>query len=250
MAKPPAKAQYIADQLAIRIAAGDYQAGQWLPGAQSIGDELGAERGTVRRALQMLAERGLVEIVAGNGARVLDRAVTRHNTVDMVQDVGNWRGFGAASLRAGGEPYADVASVGEVTAPPQVAHLLAIPLGEQVLLRDRVHGVVESGVRKPAEVALTWITLAAVERAPALRQVDTGHGGITRRLIDAGYELRYEDEVSARMADDTERARLKIDASQPVLTVWRRSYDQTDHVIKVSNRVINPQVHHLVHRYP
>lgn len=249
MAKPPTKAQHVADQLAIKIATGEYRPGQWLPGAEAIGDELGAERGTVRRALLMLAARGLIEIVVGNGAKVIARTVTNVDTTDITQGVDQWRGFGAAAVRGGSEPYVDVADAVEVPVPPAAANRLGIPMGTIVLLRDRVHGVVEGGERQPSEIALTWITMPVVERAPGVRLADTGPGGITARIAEAGYQMRYEDTPTTRMPSAAEQDRLRIDGDQPVLDVWRRTYDQSDHVIKVSNRIINPLLIQLVYRY-
>lgn len=252
MAKPPSKAQYVADQLAIKIAAGEYQPGEWLPGGEAIGRDFGAERGTVRRALHMLADRKppLVEIVRGNGARVLPRVVTRHSPIDMTQPVGQWRGFGAAIYRAGQESYTDIIRIGETQAAPSVARWLGVPIGTAVLERNRVHGVVETGERKPVEIATSWISMPVVERVPALREDDTGPGGMTARLVDAGYEPRYEDVLSARHADAAEQELLKVNGQHSMLVSWRRTYDQTGHVIKVSRRVINSLLHELVYRYP
>jgi GntR family transcriptional regulator len=236
--------------LAIKIAAGDYRPGEWLPSGEAIGREFGAERGTVRRALRMLAERGLVEVVEGNGAKVAQRVVTQHSPADMTQPANGWRGFGAAALRAGQEPYVDVRSVREVEALPHVARWLGVPIGTVTLERDRVHGIVEAGERKPVEIATTWIKLSVVERVPMLRQPDTGTEGMTARLIEAGYEPRYEDVVTSRHGDADEQERLQVDGQQSLTVVWRRTYDQTDQIIKVSQRVINPLRHKLSYRYP
>lgn len=242
MAKAPTKAQFVADHLAVRIAAGDYLPGQWLPGGKTIGDELGVDRGTVRNALLMLAERGLVEVVEGNGAKVAARvASSNYEPADLTRGVGRWRGFGATVIRDGGEPYAEVARVVEVEVPASVANRLGVPLGTTVLLRDRVQGrIAADGTREPVQIALTWITMEVVGRAPVVREEDTGPGGITSRITEAGYDMRYEDVVTARLADTFEQARLGIDDRQAVLDVWRRTFDQDGRVIKVSNRIVNP----------
>ena len=54
-----------------RIERGDYVAHERLPAERSLAGELGVARGTVRQALNTLADEGLVEIRAGSGAYVL-----------------------------------------------------------------------------------------------------------------------------------------------------------------------------------
>lgn len=177
------------------------------------------------------------------------RTVTQLDTTDLTRGDGQWNGFGAAVVRAGGEPYADVTAIRDVPATPAVAQWLAVPIGTIVLLRERVHGVVEGGNRVPFEVASTWITMPVVEAVPAVRERDTGPGGITRRITEAGYAMQYEDVSSARHPSAAEQEYLGVDADHPVLDVWRRSYDQDGRVIKASNRVIDPMRHQPVYRY-
>jgi GntR family transcriptional regulator len=71
MAKPPVKAQQLAEQLGDLIRSGEYQPGQWLPSERQLVETYGAVRSTVRQAIQMLADAGLVERQEGAGARVL-----------------------------------------------------------------------------------------------------------------------------------------------------------------------------------
>jgi GntR family transcriptional regulator len=248
MPRVPRRAAQVAEEVAARIAGGTYLPGAWLPGGPTLGEEFGVDRGTVRRALLMLQERGLVEVVEGNGARV--RKPSRHETSDMTVSVGQWRGFGAAVSRAGGEPYTEPTAIREIEAPSRVAQILGIPAGTTVLERDRVHGEVVGGERRPVEIATSWITMPVVERLPVLREVNTGPGGMTVRIEEAGYRMAYEDVVTSRLADSGERERLQIDEHQPVTDVVRRTYDQTGVVIKASRRVINPARHELVYRYP
>ena len=249
MSRPPAKAMRVADHLRVKITSGEYAPGALLPPQRVVADELGVERGTVGRGLHMLAAEGLVEMIDGGHARVVDRTLTRLATTDLTHGDGQWQGFAAAVIRLGGEPWTDVVSVGEVDAPTLAARWLGVPVGTRVLRRERVHGVMEGGERQPAEVATTWITMDAAERVPAVRDVDTGAGGITRRFAEAGYTLQYEDVASARLPSAAEQERLGVGPDSPLLDVWRRSYDQDDRVVKASNRVTDPLRQQLVYRF-
>lgn len=61
----------IADDIAAKIAAGTYAAGQRLPSEAELAGEYGTARMTVQRAVRELRERGLVETVYGEGTYVL-----------------------------------------------------------------------------------------------------------------------------------------------------------------------------------
>lgn len=70
MAKPPVKAQQLAGELEERIRSGEWKPGDWLPSERQLAEAYNAGRSTVRQAVEMLAAAGLVEPVAGSGARV------------------------------------------------------------------------------------------------------------------------------------------------------------------------------------
>jgi DNA-binding LacI/PurR family transcriptional regulator len=64
------KYQSIADSLARRIAAGEFAQGEALPGEKRLAQEMSANHLTVRRALRLLADRGLVHTVPSRGTYV------------------------------------------------------------------------------------------------------------------------------------------------------------------------------------
>ncbi|MGH3922118.1 MAG: GntR family transcriptional regulator, partial [Pseudonocardiaceae bacterium] len=47
-----------------------YQRGSWLPSERELAQEYAADRSTVRRALRILGERGIVTVTSGAGAQV------------------------------------------------------------------------------------------------------------------------------------------------------------------------------------
>jgi GntR family transcriptional regulator len=70
MARPPVKAQQLADELGDQIRSGALAAGAWLPAERHLAEMYGLGRSTVRQAIQMLVDAGLVEPVTGAGNRV------------------------------------------------------------------------------------------------------------------------------------------------------------------------------------
>lgn len=64
----------IADDIAAKIQDGTYPADGRIPSVADLVHEYGAARGTVRKAIAQLAERGLVEVVPGKGVFVIGRS--------------------------------------------------------------------------------------------------------------------------------------------------------------------------------
>lgn len=76
MQKPEADSRTfvrVADQLRQAIAEGRYSPGQKLPTGKDLAAELGVAVGTVRSALDLLKEEGLVTTHHGRGSFVLER---------------------------------------------------------------------------------------------------------------------------------------------------------------------------------
>ncbi len=60
----------VAGQLEEAILSGDFPTGERLPAEQALADQFGVSRNVVREAFKMLQERGLIEVVNGQGAYV------------------------------------------------------------------------------------------------------------------------------------------------------------------------------------
>jgi LacI family transcriptional regulator len=67
MRASPPKYRQIAEELERRLAAGEFPAGETLPGEKRLAGELGVNHLTVRRALQLLTERDLVHTIPSKG---------------------------------------------------------------------------------------------------------------------------------------------------------------------------------------
>jgi GntR family transcriptional regulator len=245
MARPPTKAQAITDAIAAQIADGEIGEDSWLPAERDLAQRFEVDRSTVRRALSILADRGLVTIEPNTGARVRGGEPLRREHSDLTRQEGDWRGFHVSALRSGREPYTKT-TVNEVPADSTLARWLAVPIGTVVLERARVQGV--SG-EDPVQTATTWIPPDVSERLPILRQVDTGPGGIYSRLTEIGLSIRFEETVTCRFPSPDEQAILRVEPGQPVLVTWRRGYDQADHIAEVTHRVIVGDRHELVYSY-
>jgi GntR family transcriptional regulator len=68
----PLEYRRVADALAARIGRGELEPGAKLPPEQALADEFGVAYGTIRRAMDVLRERGLVITIWGKGTFVRD----------------------------------------------------------------------------------------------------------------------------------------------------------------------------------
>lgn len=245
MGKPPAKAQRITDDLAARIVAGDYPFGTWLPAERELAQLYGVDRSTVRRAVRLLAEQGLVTVVSGTGVRVQPAPGMQRDATDLTWQVGDWRGFHVSALRSGKEPFTNT-EVSEVSATGELARWMGIPIGTTVLQRARVQGIVDE---PPSQLSTTWVLLEIVEHIPILRQLNSGPGGIYSRLQEIGIAIRFEESITCRLPFASEQTTLEIEGDQPVLVLWRRGYDTANRIVEVTKRVVVPERQELIYRY-
>lgn len=246
MPRPPAKAQDLANRLGAKIDEGFYPSGTWLPSERELADEHQVDRSTVRRALGILAEHQLVILTAGTGARVpAAGSIMRRAADDVTRQVGTWRGFHVSATRAGHQPFTET-TVSEIDADVEVGRGLGVPTGTPVLRRARRQGIVGES---PVQLSTSYIRLDLVEKVPMLREVDTGPGGMYSRLEEIGNRIHFEESVTCRLPTEEEREKLEIDTSQPVLVLWRRSYDQNNRILDLTHRVVVGDRHELVYRY-
>lgn len=68
---PPSRSEAIAEELRRQILAGKYEPGERLPSERELAGRTGANRTSVREALQQLEHAGMISIRRGDGARVL-----------------------------------------------------------------------------------------------------------------------------------------------------------------------------------
>lgn len=70
---PEAPFQQLAGILRARVERGDWRPNRAIPGENALADEYGLSRPTVRRAIAVLAEEGLVYAVSGRGTYVAEQ---------------------------------------------------------------------------------------------------------------------------------------------------------------------------------
>lgn len=246
MARSTALVDSVADSIAKKIAVGgEYRdVHRWITPARTIAEREGVHRSTVARALAQLAERGVVVLVPNQGAKVAQPKLVVTRTVsDILTGVGEWRGFPASVVNAGGTPFNDIVSAREVAASAVVSDWLGITEGTAVYERVREQGAVEDGVKVLMQMSWSWFTMRVVDDVPAIRSTPTsGPSRIRARVVEAGYRPRYEHEICGRFADDSECELFGLDAHAVLLDVWRTCVDdRTGETIEVTRMIDDAQ---------
>ncbi len=208
-------------QLEARIRAGEWTAGSTLPRQVDLMTEYTVSRETIRAAMAVLEERGLVRSVKGLGAVVSEttprRQIRRSNLV--TRDPARGYIFPAASHAgepwvAHGRPRRDVLAV-----PADVAVHLGIATGMAVLRRRRVTSPTGE---PPFQLVDTWIHPDGIADAPQVAEPNTGPGGYLDRLEEAGHgPITWTEIGRVRMPSREEATLLGISTAVPVLELTR-----------------------------
>jgi GntR family transcriptional regulator len=199
--------------LASEIADGDLKVGDQLPTEDNLIARFGVSRITIRRAIQNLVSRGLVEIRRGKGTFVAAPKIT--------QELRELSGFVEDMHALGRKPTARVISKEIVTADANVASHLALTKGEHVVRIRRVRladGIPLSfdETYLPLEIGKKIIT-NNLKVEPIFSLLERKYGV---PLIEAEYKL---DAVAA----ETEVAKaLKVKIRSPIFRIERTSYSK------------------------
>jgi GntR family transcriptional regulator len=197
--------------LAGEIAEGDMKAGDQLPTEDSLIERFEVSRITVRRAIQNLVGRGLVEIRRGKGTFVASPKITQELT-ELTGFVEDMRGLGR-------KPTARVISKETVTADTTVAGHLALTKGERVVRIRRVR--LADGV--PISFDETYLPLEIGNKIITNNlKVEPIFSLLERKynvpLIEAEYKLE------AVAAETEVAAALRVKQGSPIFRIERTSY--------------------------
>ncbi|MHA4828974.1 GntR family transcriptional regulator [Enterobacter ludwigii] len=123
----------IADRLRLRLNSSDYNIGSPLPGEKALAQEFGVARMTIRKALDLLVNWGLVERRHGSGTFVARKDV-HHETTNLT-------GLVEVLRQQGKEVQSKVLQFEVMPAPPAIASQLRIQVDERIYFSRRVRYV-------------------------------------------------------------------------------------------------------------
>jgi GntR family transcriptional regulator len=226
------KYQYVADDLRERLAAGTLpleaegsHGPLKLPGEKELAEQYMASRSTIRLALRMLVNQGLLETRHGLGTYLLDTPAPVAVPLDQEED---WQAdeHAEAAFKPAGEAASGQTAprfqAETLYAATDVATMLGINEGDQVILRRSRRNI--GGKPWCLVVSYYPMDIARGTELETARRLNTSSSLV---LAGLGHEVvRYTDSISARMPDPIETGFFRSAAIVPVLIVSRTAYDR------------------------
>ena len=204
----------IADELRERVSAGDFGAGRLLPSESELSSSFRVSRVTVRKALELLRDEGLIDARQGFGWFVstdpVRQPLARLGTIEE-----QLAELGRSSERR-------VVSFGFVSAPPRVRQVL----GAASVLEVRRLNLADG---EPFARVTVWcpedlgagLSRSDVERSPFYELVGVQIGSATQS-------------IGAVAAGPEDAELLAVPVGSPMLRCERVTRDQDDHPVLVS----------------
>lgn len=217
----PGQSRYaaLAATLRTRVVAGEWPPGSAMPAEQTLAGEHGVALGTMRRALELLVDEGLIERIHGRGTFVRSGLA------------------GAPMLRffrfgegTGQVPRSRIVSRQRLTAPADVARRLGQARGDSALRLHRLRSLDS----QPCLFEEIWLPLPMFE---LLTQGDARDWGDLLYPLYAqrcGVRVhRAVDEISFGVLTAGQASHLALSPAHPCAVVTRCAYDMAGHCVEV-----------------
>jgi GntR family transcriptional regulator len=213
----------IATKLQKEIRLGKYPVGDLLPTETELMARHSASRQTVREALRILMDQGLIVRRAGLGSVIIATEPPVLFT-HSVKSLGEW-------LRYSNETYRDVVASREIVADRKLAALLKCEPGK--------HWFLIEAVRRADQFAapLGWTEIYVLRKfAGVVKRSDHGRTPVHEQVARMfGQTTEYAQmEIFARAMPAVLAKALQVKAGSPALTVVRRYYGVREELFEVT----------------
>jgi DNA-binding GntR family transcriptional regulator len=212
----------LAQNMETAIRSGQLSSGSHLENEIELARQLRVSRPTVRRAIAVLANRGLVIRRHGIGTLVVPVQVRRPVRLSSLYD---------DLAEAGQAPRTRVIAYETVPAPAEVATSLQLSRGTRVLHLERLRTA--SG--HPIALMRNFLPMALHE---IVTQDGLQRTGLYRLMRQGGINLRLGSQsIGARSAEKREAKMLRVASGSPLLTMRRISYDDGGRPVEYGSHV-------------
>ncbi|KGJ06807.1 GntR family transcriptional regulator, histidine utilization repressor [Paracoccus halophilus] len=215
---PTSKAQAIVNEVRRRIVDREWQQGDRIPDEAELAVEFGAARATVNKALQLLAEEGLLDRKRRAGTHVTVNPARRATlTIPIVRE----------QVEAAGLAYSHRIVAQKLSPlPADVAARMALPEGHELIHLRTVH----YGDDTPFQVEDRWLNPAA---APGVERIDFHRINPNEWLVRNFPWLRADMAFSAASADARDARLLECRQGTALLILQRTTFNDLGAITSV-----------------
>ncbi|MDX2214334.1 MAG: phosphonate metabolism transcriptional regulator PhnF [Oculatellaceae cyanobacterium bins.114] len=209
----------IANELRRNIADAIYQLGDQLPTEAELSIRFGVNRHTLRRAIEILRNEGLVRIDRGRGTFVASAPIT--------YPIGKRVRYNEALKAQGLNVSRKVLYVAEIFADSSLVKRLELGLGDGVILLERLSLADE----RPISVSTSYFPSA---RFPHFAEHCQSYHSISK-LLQHEYgcdHIRRSTRISARTVQPKDAKLLELPLNAPILLTESVNVDQQGQVIE------------------
>jgi GntR family transcriptional regulator len=241
--------QLIASDLRSRIERRDLPPGSQVPTEKELARVYGCSRNTVRQALQALAHEGLISqgrARAGRSVRRRERFALTHRVEDELGAT-RLRGpdsFADQAHRLGKSPTQEI-EVAIVAADPEYAARLEVAVDESLVVRRRRRFL--DGA--PSHLSESYYPLALVKDTPILDPKEIVPSVLPLLTALGQRQVRFADEIVARMPDPDEAQSLGVGVGVPVIEHFRTGWS-VERPVRVTRTVLPGDRHQLRYELP
>lgn len=209
----------IASELRQNIQESVFKVGDRLPTENELSERFGVNRHTLRRAMDVLRQEGIVDVERGRGTFVVAAPIT----VPLGKRVRYNESLKAQSLK----PQWQVLRVVEINADAKLSQRLEIAIGDPVVLYERLSLADEI----PISLASSYFP---GQRFPGLAVHCQTYRSISAMLhTEYGCDhIRRSTRISARLARPQDARLLRMPVTNPILLSESINVDQTGSVIE------------------
>ncbi|MCW2789582.1 MAG: GntR family transcriptional regulator [Aeromicrobium sp.] len=217
----------IAEQFERAIIDGTIAPGERIDNEVALAQKLGLSRPTMRQAIQVLVDKGMLVRKRGVGTQVVHGKIRRSVELTSLFD----------DLSAAGQkPRTDVLAVGKVPADEDVARELQLSKGADVWSLERLRWV----DREPLALMHNFIPVDVVD----LDGVDLSVTGLYAHMRDCGIVMRVaRQRIGARGATVEEAKHLRERKGAPLLTMARTAYDNAGRAVEYGRHAYRPDLY-------
>ncbi|MGJ9413091.1 GntR family transcriptional regulator [Aeromicrobium sp. CF4.19] len=217
----------VAEQLESAIASGEIDAGERLDNEIAMAQELGVSRPTMRQAIQVLVDKGMLVRRRGVGTQVVRGQV--HRPVELTSLFDDLSALGH-------QPHTKVLSLEQGAASEELAEQLQVSPQAPVWSLRRLRSIGE----EPLALMHNFLPADVVD----LGGVDLEAQGLYAHLRDTGFVIRVaRQRISAREARDEESQLLDEPPDAPLLTMQRTAYDSSGRAVEFGRHAYRPTLY-------